>query len=128
MRRHNDRPARLGEEPAQDVAALGVEPRGRLVEEHDRRAVQADAGQCQPLEHPARELGRAVAAAAVQPDPVELLGDAGVGHGVEGRVELEVLAGREVGIGERVVAGVADLAADVGGAGRELVPGHGDAT
>ena len=49
------------------------------------------------------------------------------GDGVERRVELQVLAGGEVGVGERVVAGVSDGAAHVARAAREVVARDGDA-
>ena len=105
------RPARLLEQAAQHLPALGVQPRRRLVQQQRSGSCRPIASERQPLEHPPGELGGPVAAGVRQPDPVERLVDAVVRDPVEGGVELEVLAGREPRVDERVVAGVADGAA-----------------
>ena len=65
-------------------------------------------------------------AAGVEADPVERRPDQPVRHAVEGGVELQVLAGREVEVDQRIVAQVADLGPRPPGLLGQGVPADGE--
>jgi hypothetical protein len=99
-----------------------VEPRERLVEEHQPRIVQERAFERQPLAHPARETGNLVVATRRQLGAIERTIDAraGVAKAVQTRVEQEVLGGGQLGVEEEVVSHHPD-ALTQGRAGPDIV-------
>ena len=110
------------------LAAAVVEVGVGLVEEEQLRLVQDAAADRQPLAHPRGELGDPLVGAPLHPDRGEQLGDPALGplapDPVQPGVEGEVLAAAEVAVEERLVAEVADPAAQPPGLARQLAAEH----
>ena len=85
--------------------SFGVERGERLVEQQQRRLVQEDAAEREPLEHPARERAGALVARVPQVEALEQHPDplAPLGHAVEPAVEIEVLQRGQLAVDERLV-------------------------
>ena len=107
---------------AGQLAALGVEVGVGLVEQQQLGLVQDAAADRQPLAHPGRELGDPLVGAALHPDRGEQLLDPRLGaprrDPVQAGVEAQVLAAAEVAVEQRLVAEVADPAAQLPGLAR----------
>ncbi len=118
MAREEHRLARVAQREDQ-VAHLApadrVEPRHRLVEDHQLRIVLDRLGQPEPLHHALRELAQRRAAATAESDALEgvthLLPALGGGHALEPAVEIEELLGGEVVVEVGVLGQVADARA-----------------
>ena len=113
---------------AGQLASLGVEVGVGLVEQQQLRLVQDAAADRQPLAHPGRELGDALLGPPLHPGGGEQLGDprlAGLARDpVQPGVEAQVLAAAEVAVEQRLVAEVADPAAQLPGLVRERAAEH----
>ena len=97
--------AQLCELGVEQLRALCVERRVRLVEHEERRLVQQHAAEREPLRHAARVRGDALAARLPEAEALEQHPDslATLGDAVEAAVEVEVLERRELAVDQRVV-------------------------
>ncbi len=124
-------PGAGADQPARQLATLGVEVGVGLVEQQQLRLVQDAAADRQPLAHPGRELGDPLVGAALHPDGAEQLLDPRLGLGAPAipcrrAVEAQVLAAAEVAVEQRLVAEVADPAAQLPGLVRQRAAEHRD--
>src|SRR5439155_17348627 len=110
--------AELRELRIEQLGALRVERGVGLVEHEQRRVVQQDAAEREPLRQAARVRGNAVAASLPQAVPLEQHADAlaPLRHAVQPSVELQVLERTELAVDERFMAEIADLRATGGDA------------
>src|SRR4051812_39110463 len=121
--------AHAGELTVEQLRALFVQAAERLVEDQQLGLVQQRAAECEPLQLPARKLGRALAARLPEAEALEQHPDplAPLGHAVEPAVEVEVLEGGQLAVDERLVTKEADrpaLRLDLKrAAGRDREPG-----
>ncbi len=97
---HQDRPARVaeaGDDLADGLRGLGVEPAGRLVEVDDPRLVEQRPGDGDPLSHPLREAADPPVGGIGQAHDLEVSLDrrpqGGIGQAVQAPVVGQVLAG-----------------------------------
>ncbi len=101
------------------AAGHRIDPRRRLIEEHQPRAVQQGTDERQPLLPPPREATRAAVEIGFHSRELDQLGLASfalaVGEAVDAAVEVHVLLDGEVGIERELLRHVADRLPDLFG-------------
>ena len=114
------------DQPAGELAALLVEVGVGLVEQQQLGLVEDAAADRQALAHPGRELADPLVGAALHPDRTQRRLDPGLAglavDSVQSGVEAEVLAPAQVPVEERLMAEVADPAAQLPGLARQRAP------
>jgi hypothetical protein len=121
--------AKLGHERPQLLARSRIEPSGRLVEEHDRRAPDQPGGEIESPAHASRVGAGAAVGGLGEGEALEqFIGAASggdPGQPAQPAHHLEVLAPGQLLVDGRELAGEADPAADRERRGDDVVPEHG---
>ena len=102
---------------------LGVDARGRLVEQQQLRARQRAGAERQPLLPAAGQIARELLLAAGQAEPLDRRARGGnrLCDAVDARDEFQILAHRKILIEAEALRHVADLALDLVGLGADVV-------
>ena len=83
---------------ADPLNALGIEPVGRLVEDHGRRVAEQRRGHAETLAHAEREGSDALARDLAETDELDHLFDAAAWNAVRLREREQVVVGRAAGV------------------------------